>query len=110
MIKLREVIRRFTRRPVTARIAAALSVALFASSALAVDNIEKPELKFGFIKLTDCAPLVIAYEKGFFEDEGLYVSLEAQANWKVLLDGVIDGRLDRFWISHVRRERKGGSA
>jgi nitrate/nitrite transport system substrate-binding protein len=55
---------------------------------------EKEELKLGFIKLTDMAPLAIAYEKGFFEDEGLYVTLEAQANWKVLLDRVIDGQLD----------------
>jgi nitrate/nitrite transport system substrate-binding protein len=55
---------------------------------------EKDELKFGFIKLTDMAPLAVAYEKGYFEDEGLYVTLEAQANWKVLLDGVIDGQLD----------------
>ena len=57
-------------------------------------ELEKDELKFGFIKLTDCAPLVIAQEKFFFEDEGLYVTLEAQANWKVLLDRVIDGELD----------------
>lgn len=56
--------------------------------------IEKDELKFGFIKLTDMAPLAIAYEKGFFEDEGLYVTLEPQANWKVLLDRVITGELD----------------
>jgi len=55
---------------------------------------EKEDLKFGFIKLTDMAPLAVAYEKGFFEDEGLYVTLEAQANWKVLLDRVIDGELD----------------
>ncbi|MFQ3231658.1 CmpA/NrtA family ABC transporter substrate-binding protein [Reinekea sp.] len=55
---------------------------------------EKEDLTFGFIKLTDMAPLAIAYEKGYFEDEGLYVTLEAQANWKVLLDRVIDGELD----------------
>ncbi|WP_458734318.1 CmpA/NrtA family ABC transporter substrate-binding protein [Zobellella taiwanensis] len=55
---------------------------------------EKDELTLGFIKLTDMAPLAIAYEKGFFEDEGLYVTLEAQANWKVLLDRVISGELD----------------
>ena len=55
---------------------------------------EKDELKLGFIKLTDMAPLAIAYEKGFFEDEGLYVTLEPQANWKVLLDRVITGELD----------------
>jgi len=64
------------------------------TTAQAVDNLEKEELKFGFIKLTDMAPLAIAYEKGFFEDEGLYVTLEPQANWKVLLDRVIDGELD----------------
>jgi nitrate/nitrite transport system substrate-binding protein len=55
---------------------------------------EQDQLKLGFIKLTDMAPLAIAYEKGFFEDEGLYVTLEPQANWKVLLDRVITGELD----------------
>lgn len=40
------------------------------------------------------APIAVAYELGYFEDEGLYVTIEAQANWKVLLDGVIDGNLD----------------
>jgi len=55
---------------------------------------EKEALKFGFIKLTDMVPLAIAYEKKYFEDEGLFVTLEAQANWKVLLDRVIDGQLD----------------
>ncbi len=55
---------------------------------------EKTDLKFGFIKLTDCAPLVIAKEKGYFDDEGLNVEIEAQSNWKVLLDRVIDGQLD----------------
>ena len=67
---------------------------MIAGHARAVDDIEKEALKFGFIKLTDMAPLAIAYEKGYFEDEGLYVTLEAQANWKVLLDRVIDGELD----------------
>ena len=57
-------------------------------------ELEKEDLKFGFIKLTDMAPLAIAYEKGYFEDEGLYVTLEAQANWKILLDRVITGELD----------------
>jgi nitrate/nitrite transport system substrate-binding protein len=71
--------------------AAALTVN---SAAAEVGPAEKEDLKFGFIKLTDMAPLAIAYEKGYFEDEGLYVTLEAQANWKVLLDRVIDGELD----------------
>ncbi|WP_372784050.1 CmpA/NrtA family ABC transporter substrate-binding protein [Litorivivens sp.] len=72
----------------------AASVLLGSTSFSQAAEPEKEELKFGFIKLTDMAPLAIAYEKGFFEDEGLYVTLEAQANWKVLLDRVIDGQLD----------------
>jgi len=71
-----------------------LGVALAATFASALADVEKSDLKFGFIKLTDCAPLVIAKEKGFFEDEGLYVTLEAQANWKILIDRVITGELD----------------
>ena len=57
-------------------------------------DVEKPQLTFGFIKLTDMAPLAIAKEKGFFEEEGLFVSVEAQSNWKNILDRVIDGQLD----------------
>ncbi|WP_432696808.1 CmpA/NrtA family ABC transporter substrate-binding protein [Marinobacterium sp. YM272] len=87
------------RRSLCKRVLLAASVSLASASlslpALAeVGYAEKEELKFGFIKLTDMAPLAIAYEKQYFEDEGLYVTLEAQANWKVLLDRVIDGQLD----------------
>jgi len=57
-------------------------------------DVEKDTLKFGFIKLTDCAPIVIAKEKGFFEAEGLQVEVVAQPNWKQLLDNVINGELD----------------
>lgn len=74
----------------------ALLAALVADKPLVASaaDLEKTDLKFGFIKLTDCAPLVIAKEKGFFDDEGLNVTLEAQANWKILLDRVISGELD----------------
>ena len=57
-------------------------------------ELEKDALKFGFIKLTDCAPLVIAKEKGYFDEEGLQVEVTAQPNWKQLLDNVINGELD----------------
>ncbi|MGH1541065.1 MAG: CmpA/NrtA family ABC transporter substrate-binding protein [Arenicella sp.] len=74
--------------------ALALGLSTATTSIATIGEPEKEELKFGFIKLTDMAPIAIAYEKGYFEDEGLYVTIEAQANWKVLLDGVIDGQLD----------------
>jgi nitrate/nitrite transport system substrate-binding protein len=64
------------------------------SVARAALKLEKEDLKFGFIKLTDMAPIAIAKELNFFEDEGLYVTTEPQANWKVLLDRVITGELD----------------
>lgn len=74
-------------------LAAAAALAAGAARAELLD-VEKDALKFGFIKLTDCAPVVIAKEKGFFEDEGLQVEVIAQPNWKQLLDNVINGELD----------------
>lgn len=71
-----------------------LTTALCLPAHAETPGIEKDELTLGFIKLTDMAPLAIAKEKGFFEDEGLSVTLVAQSNWKVLLDGVVSGELD----------------
>lgn len=65
-----------------------------APAPVAKGDVEKPVLKLGFIKLTDMAPLAIAKEKGFFAEEGLTVTLEPQANWKVLVDNVASGGLD----------------
>ncbi|MBU1191806.1 MAG: ABC transporter substrate-binding protein [Gammaproteobacteria bacterium] len=89
--------RRFLKKSVVALGAALLLNGFSMSPSLRMAQaatLEKEDLKFGFIKLTDMAPLAIAYENRYFEDEGLYVTLEAQANWKVLLDRVIDGELD----------------
>ncbi len=79
----------------TALAATTLAAALLATPASAeMLDLEVDELTFGFIKLTDMAPLAVAQELGYFWDEGLYVTLEPQANWKVLLDRVITGELD----------------
>ena len=78
----------------TATAAMLMSSTVFTSANAETLDVEKDELKLGFIKLTDMAPLAIAYEKGYFEEEGLFVTLEPQANWKVLLDRVITGELD----------------
>lgn len=71
-----------------------LTTGLSTPAVAEVGPAEKPDLKLGFIKLTDMAPLAVAWEQGYFLDEGLFVELEAQANWKVLLDRVITGELD----------------
>ncbi len=93
ILKLGSAVRMAARGARAVALGATAFIGLSSSLAIA-QELEKEELKFGFIKLTDMAPLAIAYEKGYFEDEGLYVTLEVQANWKVLLDRVIDGELD----------------
>jgi ABC-type nitrate/sulfonate/bicarbonate transport system substrate-binding protein len=57
-------------------------------------NLEKPTLNIGFISLTDCAPLVVAKEKGFFEKYGLDVHLFKEASWANIRDKLAYGILD----------------
>ncbi|MBD3881065.1 ABC transporter substrate-binding protein [Phormidium tenue FACHB-886] len=66
-----------------------------AKVAIASNGLEKVNLEIGFIPLTDCAPLVVAQEKGFFKKHGLeQVTLSREPNWKAVLEGVSSGRLD----------------
>jgi ABC-type nitrate/sulfonate/bicarbonate transport system substrate-binding protein len=52
------------------------------------------DLRLGFIPLTDCAPLAVAQALGFFEEEGLAVTLEREASWATIRDKVAVGALD----------------
>ena len=59
------------------------------------NGLEKVNLEIGFIPLTDCAPLVVAKEKGFFEAHGLdEVTLSREPSWKTLAEGIATRRLD----------------
>jgi nitrate/nitrite transport system ATP-binding protein len=65
------------------------------SVAIARNGLSKVNLEIGFIPLTDCAPLVVAKEKGFFAKHGLEeVTLSREPNWKAIGEGVASGRLD----------------
>lgn len=57
-------------------------------------HLEKTELTLGFIPLTDCAPLVVAKEKGYFEKYGLNVTLSKETSWANIRDKVALGILD----------------
>lgn len=57
-------------------------------------SLEKPNLKLGFIPLTDCAPLIVAQELGLFAEEGLNVSLSREASWANVRDRLSAGLLD----------------
>ncbi len=54
----------------------------------------KGALTIGFVPLTDCAPLVIAREKGYFRNRGLDVTLARQSSWDNIRDKVSTGLLD----------------
>jgi nitrate/nitrite transport system substrate-binding protein len=51
-------------------------------------------IKLGFIPLTDCAPLVIAKEMGFFQKYGLDVQVTKEASWANVRDKILNGELD----------------
>lgn len=58
------------------------------------EPLETTTLRLGFIALSDCAPLIVAAEKGLFEAEGLSVSLSREASWANIRDKVAMGILD----------------
>lgn len=51
-------------------------------------------VRVGFIPLIDCAPFVIAHEKGFFIQEGVEVVLSKEASWASIRDKVAFNLLD----------------
>src|SRR5437016_3569955 len=63
-------------------------------TARADDTPEKPELSLGFIPLTDCAPLIIASEKGIYKKYGLNVHIKKMASWGATRDAIQKGEID----------------
>lgn len=62
-------------------------------SATAIDVSDKEVIKLGIIPLTDCAPLVIAFEKGIFKKYGLNVQISKEASWANVRDKLLTGEL-----------------
>ncbi len=62
--------------------------------AAGTDAPEKPNLKLGFIPLTDCAPLVVAVAMGFDKKYGLNITLSKEASWAGVRDKLVNGELD----------------
>jgi nitrate/nitrite transport system ATP-binding protein len=60
----------------------------------AVPHLPKMTLNLGFMPLTDCAPLAIAQEKGFFAKHGLTVNLQRASSWDDIAAGVAERRFD----------------
>jgi nitrate/nitrite transport system substrate-binding protein len=60
-------------------------------SAFASDAPETADMKFGIIALTDCSPIVIAHEKGFFKKYGINATVAKGANWAAIRDSLSNG-------------------
>ena len=52
----------------------------------------------GFIPLLDCAPLVVAAERGFATEEGLDITLVRETSWANIRDRIIVGHFD---VAHM---------
>lgn len=51
-------------------------------------------LQIGITPLTDCAPIAVAAERGYFEREGLQVELSREPSWANIRDKLAAGALD----------------
>ncbi|MFI1398490.1 CmpA/NrtA family ABC transporter substrate-binding protein [Streptomyces sp. NPDC020681] len=81
----------------SAAVAASLGSALAAcGTSNSTPSSSKPgrKVKLGFIALTDCAPLVMAKELGYFAERDLDVELIKQASWPATRDNLLNGQID----------------
>ncbi len=62
-----------------------------APAALGASTPETPDLRFGMIALTDCSPIVIAHEKGFFKKYGINSTVVKGASWAAIRDSLSNG-------------------
>ncbi|GLR09525.1 nitrate/bicarbonate ABC transporter substrate-binding protein [Mixta theicola] len=58
------------------------------------DAPEKPQVRVGFIPLTDCAPIVMAALKGFDKKHGISLQPSKEASWAAVRDKLASGELD----------------
>jgi len=54
--------------------------------AYAADGPETSTVRFGIIALTDCAPIVMAHELGYFKKFGIQSVVSKEASWAVIRD------------------------
>jgi nitrate/nitrite transport system substrate-binding protein len=55
---------------------------------------QRRRLKLGIVPLCDCAPVVVAKERGFFADQDLDVEISREQSWANIRDKVAVGTLD----------------
>jgi nitrate/nitrite transport system substrate-binding protein len=77
--------RRFLKRSALAGLMLGLPKG-WTGSAYADDSPETRTMRFGIIALTDCAPIVMAHELGYFKRFGIDSIISKEASWAVIRD------------------------
>jgi nitrate/nitrite transport system substrate-binding protein len=77
--------RRFLKRSALASLLLGLPKG-WTGTAYADDSPETRTMRFGIIALTDCAPIVIAHELGYFKQFGIESIISKEASWAVIRD------------------------
>jgi NitT/TauT family transport system ATP-binding protein len=54
----------------------------------------KHKIKIGFVPVLDCAPLIIAEQKGFFKQRGLNIELSYEVGWATIREKLLYHQLD----------------
>src|SRR5881394_2389550 len=83
--------RKFLKTAVAASSAATLMKGLpggWAGSVYADDSPETSTMRFGMIALTDCSPIVMAHELGYFKKFGINSVISKEASWAVIRDKI----------------------
>jgi len=75
----------FTRRSALAGLLAGVPAG-WMGTAYASDAPETPNMRFGMIALTDCSPIIMAHELGYFKKFGIESVVSKEASWAVIRD------------------------
>ena len=63
-------------------------------SSIILADVEKPILKIGFIPITCATPIIMADPMGFYEKQGLDVTVQKYGGWADIRDAFIAGEID----------------
>jgi NitT/TauT family transport system substrate-binding protein len=75
------------------------TVASFGLSPISFANENAPQLRLGYLPITDATPLLIAYENKYFQDEGLHVAPPIKVRrWSTLTESFLT---NKFNLTHM---------
>lgn len=90
----RDFIRAVGSRTALAAIASVLPFGALQAMAQGKAPLEKKDLKIGFIPITCATPLIMSAPLGFYEKQGLNVSLVKTAGWALIRDKMLNKEYD----------------